>query len=217
MAKKIRLTRPELKRQRDALARFVRYLPMLKLKQQQLQGTVLKVDQQHRQSVAEVAEAQGRIEPYRRLLADLAGINVAELSRPVEVVTHQRNVAGVNLPVLDEVQFGPLRYSLFGTPPWVDRAIADLRRVNRLQTQTDILAEQLSLLRKELLRIIQRVNLFEKLMIPQAKEAIRVIRIKLGDEQTAAVGRAKIAKAKLIEVEESSGQPEHEEAEVGSS
>jgi len=43
----------------------------------------------------------------------------------------------------------------------------------------------------------ERVNLFEKIKIPEALEAIRVIRIHLGDEMTAGVGRAKIAKAKL--------------------
>ncbi|MCX5669743.1 MAG: hypothetical protein NTU94_00260, partial [Planctomycetota bacterium] len=48
---------------------------------------------------------------------------------------------------------------------------------------------------------IQRVNLFEKIKIPEAREAIRVIRIRLGDEMTAAVGRAKIAKAKFGEEE----------------
>ena len=49
-------------------------------------------------------------------------------------------------------------------------------------------------------RVIQRVNLFEKIMIPQDRDAIRRIRIKLGDEMAAAVGRAKIAKGKLANV-----------------
>ncbi len=53
------------------------------------------------------------------------------------------------------------------------------------------------MLRRELTRIVQRVNLFEKIMIPDAREAIRRIRIKLGDEMTDAVGRSKIAKKKL--------------------
>ncbi len=207
MAKKIKLTRPELKRQRDQLARFERYLPMLKLKQQQLQGSVLKAGQRHRAALARVGAAEASVDAYRAILDDMAGINVGQLSEPVEVVSHMRNVAGVNLPILDDVKFGALTYSLFSTPPWVDRAIMDLREVSRLREEAKILGEQLRLLRQELLRIVQRVNLFDKLMIPDAKEAIRVIRIKLGDEQTAAVGRAKIAKSKLSEAEGASGQP----------
>jgi V/A-type H+-transporting ATPase subunit D len=88
---------------------------------------------------------------------------------------------------------------LFGTPPWVDRALADLRERSRRQALLEVLQQQERLLRRELTRIIQRVNLFEKIMIPDAREAIRRIRIKLGDEMTDAVGRSKIAKKKLAE------------------
>ncbi|NLF30868.1 MAG: V-type ATP synthase subunit D [Planctomycetes bacterium] len=211
MASKIKLTRPELKRQRDALARFERYLPMLKLKQQQLQGAVLKADQVYRESLRKVGAAEAAVNEYRAVLADMAGINVEALSAPTRIVSHDVNVAGVTMPVLDDVQFGPLNYSLFATPPWVDRAIADLRQVSRLKAESEILGRQLDRLRRELTRIVQRVNLFDKVMIPEAKETIRIIRIKLGDEQTAAVGRAKIAKGKLNEAEVASGQPAYEE------
>ena len=207
MARKIKLTRPELKRQRDLLGRFQRYLPMLKLKQQQLQATVLQTEQRHRQALVAVRQAEQVIEPYRPLLAALAGINVDELARPVEQVTHTSNVAGVALTVLEDVTFGPLRYSLFGTPPWVDRAILDHRELNRRRAHAEALAEQIRLLRRELMRVIQRVNLFEKVMIPQAREAIRIIRIRLGDEQTAGVARAKMAKAKLAETADMPEQP----------
>lgn len=200
MAKKIKLTRPELKRQRDALARYMRYLPTLKLKQQQLQATVLQVERELRSAEQAVSEAAGQIEPYRQILADRAGINVDELAAPSEIRRGRTNIAGVALPVFEGVSFPPLTYSLFATPPWVDRAIADFRRLNELRAKADIVAEQVRRLRHELRRITQRVNLFEKLMIPGAREAIRVIRIKLGDEQTAAVGRAKIAKSKLAEI-----------------
>jgi len=54
------------------------------------------------------------------------------------------------------------------------------------------------MLRKEELRTTtQRVNLFEKKLIPELRENIRKIKIFLGDEETAAVGRAKLAKGKL--------------------
>jgi V/A-type H+-transporting ATPase subunit D len=97
------------------------------------------------------------------------------------------------------VAFPEARYSLFGTPPWVDQALADLRERSRRQALVEVLEQQERLLRRELTRIIQRVNLFEKIMIPDAREAIRRIRIKLGDEMTDAVGRSKIAKKKLAE------------------
>lgn len=198
MAKKVKLTRPELKRQRDALERFERYLPMLKLKQQQLQGMVQQIRRQVREAKAAVAEAQEKFDSYRQVLADVAGLNVRELGECEEVKTSQANVAGVNIPVFEEAVFAESRYSLFSTPAWVDAALADLREVNTRRAKMEVLQQQYDLLEAELTKIVQRVNLFEKVKIPEAREAIRRIRIQLGDEMAAAVGRAKIAKTKIV-------------------
>ena len=202
MAKKIKLTRPELKRHRDALTRFERYLPMLKLKQQQLQLTLRDVSAERRKARADAAAARTKFEPYSSVLADVSGVNVRELARPAEVKTSWRNVAGVNVPVFESVTFPAALYSLFATPVWVDGALADLRDVNAHVARARILQEQFGLLNRELTKIIQRVNLFEKVKIPESREAIRVIRIRLGDEMTAAVARAKIAKGKLTTEDE---------------
>ena len=133
-------------------------------------------------------------------MTNVAGLNVRGLAEPEEVKTSTTNIAGVNIPVLEEVTFPQVSYSLFGTPPWVDHALADLRELNRRQAGLEVLRRQYNLLHRELTRIIQRVKLFDKIKIPEAAEAIRVIRIMLGDEMTAAVGRAKIAKSKLAEI-----------------
>jgi V/A-type H+-transporting ATPase subunit D len=199
MARKYKLTRPELKRHRDALARFERYLPMLKLKQQQLQITLLEVEQARAELAAELDKAEGLFRPYQAVLSDYAGLDVRGLARPTEVQTTTANVAGVTIPVFQAAVFPPAAYSLFATPPWVDRALVDLRRISELRAQEEVLHRRYELLHRELIRIMQRVNLFEKVKIPEATEAIRVIRIHLGDEMTAAVGRAKIAKAKIGE------------------
>jgi len=201
MAKKITLTRPELKRQRDALQRFERYLPMLKLKQQQLQLTLREVADRLHRAERNVQQARDKFAPYRNVLSDIAGIDVRGLAEPKTVRTSQINIAGVNVPIFEGVEFPPAAYSLFATPPWVDQALVDLREISRHRAEAEVLTEQFTLLQRELTKIIQRVNLFEKVKIPDAREAIRVIRIKLGDEMTAGVGRAKIAKIKLAESE----------------
>lgn len=197
MAEKIKLTRPELKRQRDALGRFQRYLPMLKLKQQQLQGMVQQVRRECRQAEAAVAEAQAKVDSYKQVLTDVAGLNVEELGRCEQIRTTETNIAGVAIPVFAEAMFPEARYSLFSTPAWVDAALADLREVSARRGKMEILQKQLELLDRELTKIMQRVNLFEKVKIPETREAVRRIRIQLGDEMAAAVGRAKIAKGKL--------------------
>ena len=170
---------------------------MLKLKQQQLQMTIRDVKAKLAELVAAIEKAVSKLDPYRPVLADLAGVDVQALAKPVEVVTARTNVAGVSIPIFKDATFPKPDYSLFATPAWVDNAVADLKEINRRSAERDVIDQQFQLLNRELTKIIQRVNLFEKVKIPEGKEIIRVIRIKLGDEMTAAVGRGKIAKAKI--------------------
>lgn len=199
MAVKIKLTRPELKRNRDALVRFERYLPMLQLKQQQLQIAVRQVSKDLRAASKAFKEAQEQLEPSLTLLDEMAGVDMRKLAKPEEVKTSTNNIAGVTVPVFEDAVFPAARYSLFATSAWVDRVLHDLRQVNRRQSKLELIELQQRLLKRELTKIVQRVNLFEKVKIPEAREVIRLIRIKLGDEMTAAVGRAKIAKVKIAE------------------
>lgn len=197
MAKKVKLTRPELKRYRDAMERYVRYLPMLKLKQQQLQMSMRDINRRLRQAIEEVQMVKNEFQPYSHITNDIAGLNVKLLAKPIEVKTVSTNIAGVKIPVFEQIAFTDPNYSLFGTPAWVDKVLEQMKLINTKQAQLDILNKQHELLQKELTKINQRVNLFEKVKIPECKEAIHLIRIKLGDEMTAAVVRAKIAKSKL--------------------
>ena len=75
-----------------------------------------------------------------------------------------------------------------------------MKELASLDARIGILARQAELLGEELRITSQRVNLFEKVKIPETRENIRMIQIYLGDEQTAAVVRGKIAKNKLVRV-----------------
>ena len=115
-----------------------------------------------------------------------------------EIRTSTGNVAGVSIPVLDGVAFAVEQPSLLETPSWIDDGRERVQRFVQLDVELEILQRQRELLEDELRRTSQRVNLFEKIKIPESRDAIRVIRIFLGDEQTAAVARAKIAKGKSL-------------------
>lgn len=205
--KRIKLTWAELKQQRNAQERFELYLPMLQLKQQQLQQALGQVRQEHDRVAAEATTLEKRIAIYAPVLQDRAGLNVPQLARPQEVQSTTGNIAGVRVSVFQSVVFAEARYSLFSTPPWVDQALADLRKRNQALAQLEILRATVDLLEQELKRVMQRVNLFEKVILPQTRENIRRIRIALGDMMTAAVARAKMAKAKL-EKREQEGREE---------
>jgi V/A-type H+/Na+-transporting ATPase subunit D len=209
MATKFKLTRPELKRFRDVLARYTRFLPLLKLKQQQLQIAMRQVNRARQDSLLALNQARDKMDSYKIILNDIAGVNLRNVATPEKINTSSSNIAGVKIPVLDEVIFPQARYSLFATPAWVDQALIDSREISCRQVEFDIVERQYHLLQKELAKINQRVNLFEKVKIPEAREIIRLIRIKLGDEMTAAVGRAKIAKSKIAETDSSSSGEIH--------
>ena len=122
------------------------------------------------------------------------------LIRPRHVVCGEQNIAGVTVPVFQELSFEDIQYDVADYPLWVDTESVRLREFSRLDALEKTLRRQVELLERELRATAQRVNLFEKVKIPEAKENIRVIGIYLGDQQTSAVVRGKIAKKKLQEV-----------------
>ena len=166
---------------------------------------IRQVEKERQRAIKAEVEARQKFENYQAVMSDIAGINITDLAKCKEIRTSYSNVAGVNIPVFEDAVFQEARYSLFGTPAWVDTALMDLREINKWQAALNILQQQHDLLQKELTKIVQRVNLFEKVKIPDSKENIRRIRIRLGDEMTSAVGRAKIAKNKLDETADQAG------------
>jgi V/A-type H+/Na+-transporting ATPase subunit D len=194
--KKIKLTWAELRQQRKAQERFELYLPLLQLKQQQLQSAILKAEKEYQTVQASVDIITEKISGYRDIFNEPAGVNLGTLSEPEDVKTVMTNVAGVKVPVFESAAFPQAGYSLFSTPDWIDRALSDQCEKNLGQLKLEILGQKLMLLRKELKKITQRVNLFEKIIIPETRENIRRIRIALNDRMTAAVARAKFAKKK---------------------
>lgn len=192
---KIKLTKGELKRQRDALRQFERYLPTLQLKKQQLQMVIqrrITIIQEKRQDEAARKEAA---HSWTALLAE--PIDIRPWITPGEIVTGIRNIAGVDIPIFERAEFEGAEYDLFTTPLWVDAAIEALRVLVSLREEIRVLQEAMAILRQELRITTQRVNLFEKVKIPQSREAIRRIKIYLGDQTANAVGRSKIAKRKI--------------------
>ena len=123
-----------------------------------------------------------------------------KLVQPDRVVTKEENIAGVKIPSFEELTFKDIEYNVDDYPLWVDTAVFKLREIARLDALVATFRKQVQLLEAELRTTSQRVNLFEKVKIPEAKENIRVIQVFIGDQQTAAVVRGKIAKKKLVEV-----------------
>ena len=195
---KVKLTKGELKKQRDALKQYERYLPTLQLKKQQLQLEIHRQTAILEEKTRLNDEKEKAIAAWARLLAE-PGVDMRSWIAPEKIVTGAKNIAGVDLPVFDRVEFTPPEYDMFITPLWVDPAVEELRELVSMREEIKIAEEDVRILKRELRVTTQRVNLFEKIKIPSAKEAIRLIKIYIGDQMANAVGRSKIAKRKIEE------------------
>ncbi len=198
---KVKNTKNELKAQRDALKRYERYLPTLQLKKQQLQAEVRAVEHKLDEVTQKEIELQRTAEPWVGLFAD--GVDFAPWVQVRALVVEPANVAGVAIPVLKTVEIARQEPPLLGSPAWYDDALDLLSQVLRLFCERRVLDEQKRLLAEELRVTSQRVNLFERVKIPECKDAIRKIRIALGDAMTLDVARGKIAKGRAVEEETS--------------
>ncbi len=195
---KIKLTKSELKTQRDALKQFQRFLPTLQLKKQQLQVEIRKIEQSLRELEARRDAFFNTLAPWVALFADKAAADkIYSLIKIDRVVEGSANIAGVIVPVFVSVSFTVARFDIFAEEPWIPDAIAALKEIIEIEMRLDVAKREYSLVSEELRVTSQRVNLFEKVKIPESKENIRVIQIFLGDQNTAGVGRSKIAKRKM--------------------
>jgi V/A-type H+-transporting ATPase subunit D len=192
---KIKYTKNELKKQKDNLKRFTRYLPTLELKKKQLLAEIRLIQNR----IDKLTEESERVEKEVTRWVDVFAedIDLNEFVQVMEVSTDQENIAGIDIPTFVEVVFVDKDYDLYQTPLWVDRAIAVVKEQIERQAELKITQKQEAILREELRITIQRIKLFEEVKIPEARENIRVIQIFLGDQMTAEVVRGKIAKAKI--------------------
>ena len=186
---------------------YRRYLPTLTLKKQQLQ--------------AEIRIIEAKAETVKKARQDLEkGFStwIAVFSEtdafPDGIITVSNirkgygNIAGVTIPVYEGADFARGDYDLYETPLWVDIAANHMEKAMSLDLEAEVLDEQVRLLEKELRATSQRVNLFEKVKIPETEENIKKISIYMADQQVSAVVRSKISKRKIAARGDASSETE---------
>jgi len=192
---KVKLTKNELKKQKESLKRFTRYLPTLELKKQQLLVEVRNIQREVREIGNEIKKLENDVDKWIDVFGEDVGIQ--DLFEIKEVNTTTDNIAGIDVPIFKDLNIETEEYDLMKYPLWVDFGLEAVKKIIKLKTKIDILHKQQNILESELRITIQRINLFDKIKIPESRDNIRKIRIFLGDQQTAAVVRGKISKSKL--------------------
>ena len=193
---KIKLTKNELKVQKDALKMYRRYLPTLTLKKQQLQSEIRTIEAKAK---AVRKERENLEFGFREWIAVFSEMDA--FPKGIIAVSNIRkgkgNIAGVDIPTFEGADFKRGDYDLYETPLWVDIAANHMEKAMSLDLEAEVLDEQVRLLEIELLSTSQRVNLFEKVKIPETEENIKKISIYMADQQVSAVVRSKISKRKI--------------------
>jgi len=192
---KIKHTKNELKAQREALARYERFLPTLELKKSQLVTEIRHLSLAIEQVEEEIRKITEQVFTWVDVMAE--EVDLKAWLKIKEIHTEEGNIAGIEIRIFRQVEFEDVPYDFFTTPLWVDRALSILKEQIARRIKIKILQEQIEVLQQELRVTIQRINLFEKVKIPETRENIRIIQIFLGDAQTAEVVRGKIAKSKI--------------------
>jgi V/A-type H+-transporting ATPase subunit D len=198
----LKLTKSELREQRTKLAQLKRYLPTLQLKKALLQAEVndvrleiIRQEQNFHEKRLNASDASG-------LLSEKFGLDLTQAANIKTIRKRFENIAGVDIPLFEGVEFAPFEYSLLDTPPWLDSYVKRLRQMAEAKAQVMVALDKKRVLEEELREVTIRVNLFEKNLIPKAEKNIRKIKVFLGDQELAAVSQAKVAKRKIMERKE---------------
>jgi V/A-type H+-transporting ATPase subunit D len=195
---RLALNKASLSKQTRQLNTFERFLPSLDLKRRQLMAerarerTAMARTRQASEELRETVAAQIPMLANREIdLSDLVKVKAVRLG--------ERNVVGTRLPTLEGIDVQVREYGYLTKPHWVDRLVDELSRMLELQVQLAVQERSAALLDEAVSKVTQRVNLFEKVLIPRARANIKKIRIYLGDAERAAVVRSKLAKRKRAE------------------
>jgi len=190
---KLNLSKSGLQKQREDLKLYQRVLPSLDLKRMQLMGELKRAQKQLSEAEAEVERLNQRVAEQLPMLADRE-IDVSGLVQVDAIRIVEENLVGVKLPSLEEVLCKVSAYSMLAKPHWVDALVDQLKQMVEQRTRVQVAADRVRLLEQATRKVTQRVNLFEKILIPTAKANIKKIQIYLADAERAIVVNSKITK-----------------------
>ncbi len=187
---KLQLSKSSLSKESANLKTYQQFLPALDLKRQELMSQRAKAKRTLAQSkldldklILTMADEIPMLSNDKVDLEGLVTVNAVDLET--------ENIMGAHLPILKTVSVEIRNYSFLAKPHWVDGVAAKLKNLLTLQIQLQV--------ESAVRTITQRVNLFDKVLIPRTRKNIKKIKIHLSDVERAAVINAKLAKSKRLQ------------------
>ncbi len=175
------------------LKTYRNFLPSLDLKRRQL----LSEQEKARRELLELDRREQTLRPMVDKQIPMLGythVNVRGIVRVTNAEVVEENVMGIRLPKLGRLDVKVSEYPFLAKPHWVDRVVRLLQEAIEIRMHRQVMERRLELLASSAKVISQRVNLFEKVLIPKTEANIQRIRVYLSDSERASIVRAKIAK-----------------------
>ena len=172
-------------------------LPTLIAKESALRLEVKKAKEQAIKIEEELLLEMEQLEPTYRLWGEMPETLVSISDVEIDV----KKIAGVKTPILHNVVFLVERYSAFFKPGWIPGGIETLKKLVHLHIQHRLALKKTEILEYARKKTTQKVNLYEKVQIPDYKEAILKIKRFLEDKENLAKSSQKILKAKIESAE----------------
>lgn len=173
-------------------------LPILKAKESALRLEVKKAKAVVMDIKEELEEMIEKVKCNRRLWSECPNLlSLSELSLNVQ------NIAGVKIPEMEGIQFHQSRFAMFGQPHWIMTGVETIKAVAGLKFRLKVAEKRVNMLAHARKKTTQKVNLYEKVQVPDYEEAILKIKRFLEDEENLGKSAQKILKTKKSRVEAS--------------
>ena len=164
-------------------------MPTLKSKEAALRLEVRKI----------TAEIELLKEEYQKLVKENQNYNgfwteFPEIVKIKKINSELKNIAGVKVSILSNIDFSIENVSLFNMPSWIRLAISMFERLMTIQVKIEMTEARLNALAYARKKTTQKVNLYEKVQIPEYKTAIIKIKRYMEDEDNLSKSSQKIVK-----------------------
>lgn len=112
-----------------------------------------------------------------------------------------KKIAGVRIPILQEIHFEIKPFSLFNQPVWFMDGVMILEKLASIAIEREFYYAKMKLLDHARKKTTQKVNLYEKVQIPGYEEAVIKIKRFLEDEENLSKSSQKILKNRFDQME----------------
>lgn len=191
MAIKFQYNKTSLQQIEKNLKMRQRTLPIIKSKETALRLEVKKCKED---DVALQKKLESQIGGYESMYA-LWGEFDPSLVALKDVEMSVKKIAGVRVPVLDNIRLEVKPFGLFSSPKWYFDGINLLQGLAKTAVEREFVQAKLHLLEHARKKTTQKVNLFEKVQIPGYQEAVRKIKRFMEDEENLSKSSQKILKS----------------------